>query len=64
MQVSNKELLDISINMEQEAQEFYKDLASHISEPIVKNYLLLMAKDEAHHENQLQIRLGRQRCFA
>lgn len=54
MPVSNKELLDISVNMEQEAQAFYQDLASHISEPIVKNYLLLMAKDEAHHENQFK----------
>ena len=54
MKVSNKELLDISVNLERGAQEFYRDIAGHISEPLVKNYLLLLAKDEAHHENQFE----------
>jgi len=52
MKVSNKELLDVSVNTEREAQAFYEELASHISDPMIRNYLLLMAKDEAHHENQ------------
>ncbi len=54
MKVSNKELLDISINIEREAQAFYEELASYISEPMISNYLLLMAKDEAHHEKQFK----------
>ena len=54
MKVSNKELLDISIKIEREAQAFYKELASYISEPMISNYLLLMAKDEAHHEKQFE----------
>ncbi len=58
MKVSNKELLDISVNIERQAQAFYKELANHISDPFIKNYLLLMAKDEAHHEKQFEIILG------
>ncbi len=54
MKVSNKELLDISIKIEREAQAFYEELASYISEPMISNYLLLMAKDEAHHEKQFE----------
>jgi len=40
MKVSNKELLDISIKIEREAQAFYEELASYISEPMISNYLL------------------------
>ncbi len=54
MKVSNKELLEISTNIEREAQAFYEELASHVSEPMISNYLLLMAKDEAHHEKQFE----------
>ena len=54
MKVSNKELLEISTNIEREAQAFYEELASHIPDLFVKNYLLLMAKDEAHHEKQFE----------
>ncbi len=58
MKVSNKELLEISVNIEREAQAFYKELANHIADPFVKSYLLLMAKDEAHHEKQFESILG------
>ncbi len=58
MEVSNKELLDISVNIERETQAFYKELASHISDRIINNYLLLMAKDEARHEKQFESILG------
>jgi rubrerythrin len=54
MRVSNKELLDISVNTERAAQAFYEELASYISEPMISNYLILMAKDEAHHEKQFE----------
>ena len=56
--ITNKELLDISVKIEREAQVFYKELAGHISDMMVKNYLLLMAKDEAHHEKQFETILG------
>ncbi len=58
MKVSNKELLEISTNIEREAQAFYEELASHVSEPMISNYLILMAKDEAHHEKQFESILG------
>jgi rubrerythrin len=58
MRVSNKELLDISVNIEREAEAFYKELSSHISDPFVESYILLIAKDEAHHEKQFESVLG------
>ena len=58
MKVSNKELLEISVNIERGGQAFYEELPNHIADPFVKNYLLLMAKDEAHHEKQFEIILG------
>ena len=58
IKISNKELLEISVNIEQEAQVFYKELANQVSDLMVKNYLLLMARDEAHHEKQFEILLG------
>ena len=58
MKVSNKELLDFSVIIERETQAFYEELANHISDPFVKSYLLLMAKDEAHHEKQFESILG------
>ena len=63
MKVSNKELLDISIKIEREAQAFYEELASYISEPMISNYLLLMAKDEAHHEKQFESILEEKRSL-
>ncbi len=62
MKVSNKELLDIIINIERKAQAFYEELANHVSEPMISNYLLLMAKDEAHHETQFEAILGKEEC--
>ncbi len=59
MKVSNKELLDFSVIIERETQAFYEELANHISDPFVKSYLLLMARDEAHHEKQFEAILGK-----
>ena len=63
MEVSNKKLLDISVNLERGAQAFYNELASHISNVITKNYLLLMAKDGAHHEKQFESILEEKGCL-
>ncbi len=60
MKVSNKELLEISVNIERGCQAFYKELANHIADPFVKFYLLLMVKDEAHHEKQFKAILGKE----
>jgi len=60
MKVSNKELLDFSVIIERETQAFYKELENHISDLFFKSYLLLMARDEAHHEKQFEAILGKE----
>ena len=63
MEISNKELLDISVKIERETQAFYKELANHIPNRFFKSYLLLMAKDEAHHEKQFESILEEKRSL-
>jgi rubrerythrin len=60
VKIKNEELLEIIVKIEQEGQAFYKKLANHISDPMVKDYLLLMSKDEAQHENKIKNFLGEQ----
>jgi len=52
--INNRELLELSIKIEQEGQAFYKELVKHIANPTVRDFLLLMAKDEAEHENHFK----------
>lgn len=54
MKISNRELMELSIKIEQEGQAFYKKLAPHISDPVVREFLLLMAKDEKEHEEHFK----------
>ncbi len=54
MKIRNEELLEFMVKIEQEGQAFYKKLSSHISDPMVKDYLLLMSKDEAQHEKKIK----------
>jgi len=54
MEVSNKKLLDMSVNIERETQAFYNELANHISDIIINKYLLLMTKGGAYHEKQFE----------
>ena len=63
MEVRNKKLLDISVNLERGSQEFYNELASHISNIITKKHLLLMARDGAHHEQQFESILEEKGCL-
>lgn len=63
MEIRNKKLLEISVNIERDTQEFYNELASHISDIITKKHLLLMAKDKAQHENQFQSFLEEKGCL-
>lgn len=51
VEITNKELFEISIKIEQAGQVFYNELVEYISDPMVKDFLLLMARDEADHEN-------------
>jgi rubrerythrin len=43
MNISNRELLGLSTKIESEGKVFYETLASHIDDPEVKEFLLLMA---------------------
>lgn len=50
MVVTNSELLELSIKIEREGQRFYSQLAEHVDDPKVQEFLKLMVKEEAAHE--------------
>jgi rubrerythrin len=50
MVVTNSELLELSIKVEREGQRFYRELAKHVDDPKVQEFLNLMVKEEAAHE--------------
>ena len=50
MLFTNSELLELSIKIEREGQRFYGELAKHVDDPKVQEFLQLMAKEEASHE--------------
>jgi rubrerythrin len=54
MVISNKELLGISTRIERDGRLFYMELSKHVDDPIVKEFLLVMAKEEALHEIQFK----------
>lgn len=54
MNITNKELLVLSTKIEGEGKEFYAALAEHIDDPEVKEFLLLMSREEANHEIQFK----------
>jgi rubrerythrin len=54
MNITNKELLALSTKIEGEGKNFYTALAEHINDPEVKEFLLLMAREEANHEMQFK----------
>lgn len=54
MNINNKELLALSAKIEGEGKDFYIALAGHIHDPEVKEFLLLMAREEASHEIQFK----------
>ncbi len=54
MEIKNKELLNICVKFEEEGQVFYKELANHVSEPVIKDYLLIISKEEAKHKEHFK----------
>ncbi|NIQ02411.1 MAG: hypothetical protein GWM98_20155, partial [Nitrospinaceae bacterium] len=50
MKISNQELIELSTKIEREGKTFYKELANHVPDPEVKDFLLLMSREEAQHE--------------
>ena len=62
MAVSNaNELLDFAIQGEQEAHDFYMDLAERVERPAMKKLLTQFAREEAGHKKKLEnIKKGKQ----
>ncbi len=54
MEIKNEELLDICVKSEEEGRVFYKELANHVSEPVVKDFLLIISKEEAKHKEHFK----------
>ncbi|KMP10409.1 hypothetical protein UZ36_07715 [Candidatus Nitromaritima sp. SCGC AAA799-C22] len=54
MVISNKELLEISTQIERDGRLFYAELSKHIEDPTVQDFLQVMAKEEAQHEIQFK----------
>jgi len=54
MEIKNEELLNICVKIEEEGQVFYKELANYVSDPMVRDYLLIISKEEAKHENRFK----------
>ena len=54
MEIKNEELLDICIKSEEEGQMFYKEMANHVSEPLIKDFLLIISREEAKHEEHFK----------
>jgi len=53
-EITNPEVLEISLKIEQEGARFYNELARQISDPKVNNFLIHMAKEEGDHEKQFK----------
>ena len=50
MVLTNSELLELSVRIEREGKRFYSQLAEHVDDPKVQEFLKLMVKEEAAHE--------------
>ena len=54
MNVTNQELLEISLKIERDGKKFYRELAEKIKDKQVSEFFQLMAREEALHENQFK----------
>jgi rubrerythrin len=54
MDITNEELLEISTKIEREGKIFYSELAKHVDDPKVKDFLHTMAREEGLHEKQFK----------
>ena len=52
MDITNEELLEISTKIEREGKVFYSELANHVGDSTVKDFLQSMSREEAQHEKQ------------
>ncbi|MBT3922154.1 MAG: ferritin family protein [Nitrospina sp.] len=54
MDITNQELLEISLKIEREGKRFYSEMADSVSDPKVKDFFWLMSREEALHEKQFK----------
>jgi len=54
MKIKNEELLNICVKIEEEGQVFYRELANHVSSPVIKDYLSIISRDEYKHEDRFK----------
>lgn len=54
MNITNQELLGISLKIERDGKRFYSELAENITDKKVSEFFRLMAQEEALHENQFK----------
>jgi rubrerythrin len=52
--ITNQELLEISLKIEREGKRFYSEMADMVKDPKVKDFFWLMAREEALHEKQFK----------
>lgn len=54
MNITNQELLEISLKIERDGKSFYSKLAETVADPKVRDFFQLMAREEALHEKQFK----------
>lgn len=54
MKITNQELLEISLKIENDGKRFYGELAEIVADPKVRDFFRLMAREEALHEKQFK----------
>lgn len=55
--ITTNEILELSLKMEREGQAFYKGLSQHIHDPLIKDFIKRMHKEEIQHEKLFRIML-------
>jgi rubrerythrin len=54
MDITNQELLEISLKIESDGKKFYSELAEIVADPKVRDFFRLMSREEALHEKQFK----------
>jgi len=55
--ITANEILELSLKMEREGQAFYEGLSQYIEDPLIKNFIHRMHKEEIQHEKLFRIML-------
>lgn len=54
MEITNKEILEISLKIERDGNVFYQEVSKYVTDPKVKEFLQFMSKEEGQHEKQFK----------